>query len=55
MIHGGIVLVQKDSNTKNRNLLLHGTLKNVYQVYHSKQEMQKRKSKFFYPDNFVLP
>jgi hypothetical protein len=36
-------------------LLLHGTLKIVYQIYHSKQEKQKRKSKFFNRDNFVLP
>ncbi len=34
-------------------LLLHGTLRNVYQVYHSKQEKQKRKF-FFNRDNVVL-
>jgi len=27
----------------------------VYQVYHSKQEKQKRKSELFYHDSFVLP
>jgi hypothetical protein len=30
-------------------------LKIVYQVYDSKEEKQKRKSKFFYRDNVVLP
>jgi hypothetical protein len=30
-------------------------LKIAYQIYHSKQEKQKRKSKFFYLDNFMLP
>jgi hypothetical protein len=29
-------------------------LKRLDQVYHSKQEKQKRKSEFFYRDNFVL-
>jgi hypothetical protein len=38
-----------------RNLLLHGTLEFVCQVYHSKEEKQKRKSKFLNHDNFVLP
>jgi hypothetical protein len=28
-------------------------LKVVYQIYHSKQEKQKRKSKFFYRDNYT--
>ena len=29
-------------------------LKDCYQIYHSDQEKPKRKSKFFYRDNFVL-
>jgi len=45
----------EDSNTKKRKFLLHGTLTIVYQIYHSKQEKQTRKSKFFYHNNFVLP
>jgi len=35
-----------------RIFLLHGTLKIVYQVYHSIEEKQKRKSKFFNRDTF---
>jgi len=47
---------QKDSNAKKRKqYLLRGTLNTVYQIYHSEQEKQKEKSKFFYRDNFVLP
>jgi hypothetical protein len=30
-------------------------LKDCYQIYHSDQEKQKRKLKFFYRDNFVFP
>jgi hypothetical protein len=55
MIDRSFVLVQKDSNAKKRQLSLHGTLKILYQIYHSKEEKQKRKSLFFYADNLVLP
>ncbi len=34
MEHWNFVLVQKDSNAKKRNILLQGTLKVVYQIYH---------------------
>ncbi len=37
---------------KKRKFLFRGTLKTDYQIYHSEQEKQKRKSKFFYRDNF---
>jgi hypothetical protein len=30
-------------------------LKDSYQIDHSDQQKQKRKSKFFYRNNFVLP
>jgi hypothetical protein len=36
-------------------LLLHGTLKNVDQVYHSKQEQQKRKSQFLIATILCVP
>jgi len=48
-------MVQKDSNVKKESYSWTGILKIVYQIYHSKQGKQKRKSKFFYPDNFELP
>ena len=45
----------KRKQYQKRKFLLDGTLKIVYQIYHSKQEKQKSKSKFFYRDDFVLP
>jgi hypothetical protein len=30
-------------------------LKDSYQIYHSDHQKQKRKSKFLYRDNFVIP
>jgi hypothetical protein len=53
MSHWIFVLVQKDSNSQKGKFLLHGKI--PYQIYHCKQEDQKRKSEFFYRDNFVLP
>jgi hypothetical protein len=52
---GIFILVQKNQEYHKRKFLLYGTLKTTYQIYHSEQEKQKRKSKFFYRDNFVIP
>jgi hypothetical protein len=52
--HWILVLVQKGNNAKKRKLLQHGNLKRLDKVY-PKQEKQKRKSDFFYHDNFMLP
>jgi hypothetical protein len=45
LVDGILVLVLKGSNAKKRKL--HGTLKIVYQVYHSKQDSKKKKIKVF--------
>jgi hypothetical protein len=48
----------KRQKCQKRKLLLQGTLKIVYQIYHSKEEKQKRKSKSFFlsqQSSFVLP
>jgi len=46
IIHGFSIWYKKTVIPK-KKVLLHGTLKIVYQVYHSKPERKKRKSKFF--------
>ena len=33
----------------------YASLKIAYQIYHSKQEKEKKESKLFYPHIFVLP
>ena len=46
---------RKRQKYQKRKFLLHGTLKIVYQIYHSKQEKQKRKSKFFIATILYFP
>jgi hypothetical protein len=52
--HWIVFQVQKDNNSKKESFCCTEPEKITCQVYHSKQETQKRKLKFC-PDNFVLP
>jgi hypothetical protein len=55
LAHWILVLGYEKAAMPKTKVIAARTLKRLDQVYHSKQEKQKRKSEFLYRDNFVLP
>jgi hypothetical protein len=48
-------LVQKSQECQKRNILLRGSLKTAYQIYHSEEEKQQKKIPVFIATIFCFP